>query len=315
MTSPDVSVIIVNWNTRELVRNCIQSVIDQTSASLEIILIDNASGDGSADMVRQSFPNVVLIANADNRGFSAANNQGLKIAKGKHVLLLNPDTIILDHAIDKSLTWLAKRPDVGCMACQALDRPDVIQRTCFADPGPLNLTIVELGLMNLSRVSRLFGEPWYLNWNRDTEREVDVVTGAYMLLPRAVVDKVGVLDEAFFIYSEEADWCRRIRKAGYKVVFAPVGQFIHLDGGGKSTVQIRSRMHVELQKSQLHYVRKHNGWLGFQLTRGMFAASSLMRATLFGILSRIRGTDLDKARLRLAKAALTYHLFNRQPVS
>jgi GT2 family glycosyltransferase len=314
MQAPDVSVIIVNWNTRDLLRNAIRSVVDETSSPHEIIVIDNSSADGSADMVRREFPQVVLIANTDNKGFAAANNQGLRIAKGKNLLLLNPDTVILDKCIDKSLSWLATRPDVGCMGAQAFDRPGVIQRTCFADPGPINSTIVEFGLLNLGKRIKYFGKPWYTDWNRDVEKEVDVVTGAYMLVPRAVFEKLGFLDEAFFIYTEEADWCRRIRNLGYKCVFAPVGQFLHLDGGGKSTTQVRSRMHVELQRSKLIYIQKHYGWLATQLTRMMYAFSSAMRASMFGVLSTLRGTDLDKARLRLAKAALGYHLLNRQPV-
>ena len=206
-SAPAVSIIIVNWNTQALLRDCLRSVIEQTRAPQEIIVVDNASTDGSAAMVGAEFPAVVLIANADNRGFAGANNQGLRIAAGANLLLLNPDTIVLDGAIDKMLGWLARHPDVGCVGCQVLEGPGVIQRTCFADPNATNLLIVELGLMRLARWLPGLGRPWYTAWDRKSEREVDVVSGMFMLVPRAVIDKVGLLDDAFFIYAEEADWC------------------------------------------------------------------------------------------------------------
>lgn len=310
---PDVSVIIVNWNTRDLLRDCLASIGRETRAAHEIIVIDNASRDGSAEMVRREFPGVVLIANADNRGFAGANNQGLAVARGRHVLLLNPDTLVLDGAIDTMLAWLARHPDVGCVGCQVLEGPGVIQQTSFADPGPLNLAIVELGLHKLARWIPRFGQPWYRDWDRRTEREVDVVSGMFMLVPRAVLEKVGPLDPAFFVYAEEADWCRRIRKAGWRCVFAPVAQIIHLDGGSKSTAQIRSKMHVQMQKSHLIYVRKHDGWLGYWAVKALFVFSALARRVAFGLLSLIRKDETTLARVRLSSAALGYHLAGREP--
>ncbi len=312
---PDVSVIIVNWNTRDLLRNCLQSILDQTAASHEIIVIDNASRDGSAAMVAAEFPGVVLIANTDNRGFAGANNQGLAIARGAHVLLLNPDTIILDHAIDKMLGWLGQRPEVGCVGCQVLEAPGVIQQTSFADPGFWDLALVEFGLLNLAHLFPALGHPRYIGWDRRSERVVDVVSGMFMLVPRAVLDRVGPLDDAFFIYAEEADWCRRIREAGWLCVFAPVAQIIQLDGGSKSTAQIKSRMHVQLQKSHLIYVRKHSGRLAHAATRAMYILSAALRRLAFGVKSLIRRDDDTLARIRLASAALAYHLKGQEPVS
>lgn len=311
---PQVSVIIVNWNTRALLADCIRSVREQTVATHEIVVVDNCSADGSAEMVARDFPDVVLIANRDNRGFAAANNQGLAVARGANLLLLNPDTIILDHAIDTMLGWLAAHPGVGCVGCQVLEGPGIIQRTGFADPGPLNQAIVEMGLTNLGRVIRRFGQPFYSDWDRQSEREVDVVSGMFMLVPRAVFTKVGPLDPAFFIYAEEADWCRRIRKAGYTCVFAPVAQIVHLDGGSKSTAQIRSRMFVQKQKSHVLYIRKHDGAAMAALVTAMFVVSATLRLGLFGLMRLVRRDDDTRARIRLSLAALSYHLLGREPV-
>ena len=313
--APRVSIIIVNWNTGDLLRGCIGSVLAETQVPYEIIVIDNASFDGSVTMVASEFPQVRLIANSDNQGFAAANNQGLAIARGRYVLLLNPDTVVLDHAIDRVLSWLTARPEVGCVGCQVLEAPDVIQQTCFADPTPANLAITEFGLMRLARWLPVFGRPWYRGWDRCSERAVDVVSGMFMLVPRAVLEAVGPLDDAFFVYAEEADWCRRIRKAGYACVFAPVAQIVHLDGGGKSTVQIKSRMHVQMQKSHLIYARKHHGAVGYLVVKALFVASATLRVTAFSAVRLLRGGARAQAHIRLSTAALRYHLFGQDPVS
>ncbi len=313
--APDISIIIVNWNTRDLLRGCLASIAAETRAHHEVIVVDNASHDGSARMVREEFPGVVLVANAGNRGFAAANNQGLAVARGRNLLLLNPDTVILDGAIDTMLGWLARHPEVGCVGCQVWEDADTIQQTCFADPGPLNLAIVTFGLLRLARWLPVLGRPWYAGWDRRSEREVDVVSGMFMLVPRAVLERVGPLDEAFFVYAEEADWCRRIREAGWRCVFAPEARILHLDGGSKSTAQIRSRMHVQMQKSHLIYARKHDGWPGYAAVKGMFVVSALLRLGFFGPLRLLRPDETTRARLRLSWAALRYHLAGREPVN
>ena len=136
-----------------------------------------------------------------------------------------------------------------------------------------------------------------------------------MLVPRRVVDQVGPLDDAYFIYVEEADWCRRIRAAGWRCVFAPQAQIIHLDGGSKSTSQIRSRMYIQLQKSQLIYIRKHVGWAGQVSARGIYVGTAVLRLIVFGALRVARSDEETAAKVRLALATLKYHLLGQEPVS
>ncbi len=310
---PDVSVVIVSWNVRDLLRNCLRSIIDKTHADYEIIVVDNASHDGSSDMVAEEFPDVRLIANDENRGFAAANNQGLKVANGQNLLLLNPDTVILDCAIDTMLEWLDRHTDVGCVGCQVRKTRTEIQMTCFADPRPLNIFLIETGIHRLFPGSRLLGSPEYAGWDRTDERDVDVVSGMVMLLPRHVVEEVGFMDEAFFVYTEEADWCRRIRDAGYRCVFSPAAQIMHLDGGSKSTAQIRPRMYVQLQKSKMIYVNKHYGPLGRASVKLTFLGSMTTRALLFGSLALISPHSDTLVRARLAWAAVRFHLTDEEP--
>jgi GT2 family glycosyltransferase len=310
---PDASIVIVSWNVRELLRDCIRSVQEETRRAHEIIVVDNDSKDGTADMVRAEFPDVELIANCDNRGFAAANNQALAVATGRNVLLLNPDTLVLDGAIDTMLDWLERRPDVGCVGCQVLESETDVQRTCFSDPGPLNLLLAETGLHRIPAGSRFFGRPYYAGWDRRDERNVDVVSGMFMLLPRRVVDEVGPMDDAFFIYSEEADWCRRIRDAGYRCVFAPVARIYHREGGGKSTARIRPKMYVQSQQSKLIYIRNHYGFVGSALAQTTLLVSMLARAAVFGLASLATPRGEAHARARLAWAAARFHVSGREP--
>ncbi len=309
--APEVSIIIVNWNTRELLRGCLDSIAAETQVDHEVIVVDNNSSDGSAAMIAEMFPNVRLIANGCNRGFAAANNQGLAVARGRHVLLLNPDTEVLDAAIDRMLRWLAQNPEVGCVGCQVWETPERIQMTCFADPTPWNLFLVESGLARA--LPSLFGGPDYRDWDRRSLRDVDVVSGMFMLIPRSVLDAVGALDENFFIYAEEADLCRRIREAGWRCAFAPKAQILHLDGGGKSTQQVKPAMHVLMQKSLTYYNSKHGGIAGRIAARVVFSASAAVRFALFGPIGWLTGSALAITRAKLAYAALSWHLAGREP--
>ncbi|WP_417462990.1 glycosyltransferase family 2 protein [Kordiimonas sp.] len=310
-----MSIIIVNWNTRALLSDCIRSIQRETSISYEVIVIDNFSSDGSVEWLRDKFPDVYVIENNENKGFASANNQGIEIARGNHVLLLNPDTVILENAIDRMVSWLSDKPDVGCVGCQVWETEADIQITCFADPRPINLAIVTFGLMRLADWFPVLGRPWYRNWDRCSERDVDVVSGMFMLVPRPVLECVGPLDSSFFVYAEEADWCRRIRKAGWRCVFTPEARILHLDGGSKSTAQIKSRMYVQMQKSHLIYARKHDGRFGHALVKALFILSAFLRFGLFGLLRLVRSDETTLARVRLSGAALRYHIARQEPIS
>lgn len=310
----DVSVIIVNWNTREMLRDCLSSLYQQTvGVALEALVIDNASSDESGAMVQREFPRAMLIQNSRNRGFAAANNQGIRLARGRYILLLNPDTIILDNAVGKMVAFADGHRDIGVLGCQVLESDHQIQRTCFAFPSPLNILLEQTGLARMRPRSRFFGRAWMGWWNRQSQQDVDVVSGMFMLVRRDALEGVGVMDEAYFVYAEEADWCYRFRQAGWRCVFAPVARIIHLDGGGKSTRQVSARMHVQLQKSLLHFHRKHYGWLAWMTVKLLFALSSVIRAVSWGAVAAVKRADVPRRKKEQALAALKYQLFGVQP--
>jgi len=310
----DVTVIIVNFNTRELLLGCLRSLFAQTrDIEFEVIVVDNSSSDQSVDAVSREFPRIQVIANTENRGFAAANNQGIRVAHGRYILLLNPDTIILDNAIAKTVRFADEHPHVGVVGCQVLENEAKVQRTCFTFPSPLNLFLASTGLCRMFPSSRFFGRHNMGWWNRDTEREVDVVSGMFFLVRREAIDQVGLLVEDYFVFAEETDWCYRFRHKGWKCGFSPVAQVIHLDGGGKSTSQAGVQMYVQLQKSLLIFHRKNLGWISFAAAKGIFIASMCARLPFWYLCKKLRIGKTPGGRLAQAMAALQYHLMGREP--
>ena len=256
MTEPVVSIIVVNWNTRELLRGCLASVYEHTRVlSFEVIVIDNGSEDGSQEMVREEFGEVRLIANENNHGFAAANNQGMAAARGKYVLLLNSDTVVLDAAIEKTVAFAEAHPEAAVTGCRVLNEDRTLQQTCFMYPSLLNLILSSSYLYKLFPRSRFFGRERMTWWDRNDEREVEVVTGCYMLVRREAIDQIGTMDEQFFMYAEETDWCYRFAKAGWKCLFTPVAQIVHLGGG--SSRRVRPLMRMQLSGSTLLFFHKN----------------------------------------------------------
>lgn len=310
----DVCVVVVSWNTRDILRGCLRSVFEQTrKVSFKVIVIDNNSHDGSAEMVRAEFPEVTLIANAENRGFAAACNQGMRLASTRYTLLLNPDTVVLDDAISRCVGYADVRPDVGVVGCQVLEDENRITPTGFSFPSPLNVFLALSGLSRVFPRSRLFGQPEFSWWDRKSERDVDVVTGMFMLVRREAIAQVGLMDEAYFVYSEEADWCYRFAQAGWRRVFTPCARIVHLDGGAKSTKQASKKMFVQLQKSTMIYHRKNLGLASWWLLKLIYIGSNFVRMIAWFVLSVVNRDNRNWHRSAAARAALVYHFTGSEP--
>jgi GT2 family glycosyltransferase len=252
----DVSIIVVSWNTKDILRDCLKSINEQTKIiTYEVIVIDNASTDGSVETVKKEFPQVILIENTKNRGFAAANNQGIAIAKGRYLLLLNSDTIILDNTVSKTVAFADAHKEAAVVGCRVLNSDRSLQPTCFMFPSVLNMFLSSTYLYKCFSRSRFFGRERMSWWNREDEREVEVVTGCFMLVRREAIKQVGVMDDQFFMYSEETDWCYRFKKAGWKVMFTPCAEIIHI--GGQSSKKIAAEMGLQLWGSILQFINKH----------------------------------------------------------
>ena len=280
----DVSIIIVNWNTCKITCECLQSVHEQTVKSkIEVIVIDNASTDDSVRMIKEKFPQVRLIENSANRGFAAANNQGIRVAKGRYLLFLNSDTLVLDGAIDKVVSFADGNPDAAVVGCCVLNADKTLQSTCFMFPSVLNMLLSSTYLYKLFPKSKLFGRERMSWWDRTDVREVDVVTGCFMLVRREAIKQVGMMDEKFFMYGEETDWCYRFKQAGWMVVFAPVGEIIHL--AGQSSHKVHAEMLVQLRLSILKFIRKHHGWLKHKIACFLTTLFFVLRVPIWLIVS------------------------------
>jgi GT2 family glycosyltransferase len=298
-TELDVSILIVSWNTRDILLDCLRSVYAQTRNSrFEVIVVDNASSDGSADMVRRDFPQATLIVNPDNKGFAAANNQGIDIAKGRYVLLLNSDTVVLDGAVDRTIIFADAHPEAGVVGCRVLNSDRALQRSCFMFPSVTNLLIEAAYLDRLFPKSRLFGREYMTWWDAADSRAVESITGCFMLVRREAIDRVGKLDEGYFMYCEEADWCYRFGKTGWKVVYTPEAQIIHLGGGSSS--RIRLPMRLQLRSGILLFIRKHRSLLSYVLACAVVSLFFGSRVPFWlvkaGLSRRTRVADWQTAR-------------------
>lgn len=252
----DISIIIVSWNTRDILYDCIKSISSQTwDIDYETIAVDNASTDSSANMIKKNFPSAILIENSENRGFAAANNQGIAIAKGRYVLLLNSDTVVLDSAISKIVFFADAHPETAVVGCRVLNPDRSLQLTCFMFPSLLNMVLSSSYLYKFFPGSKFFGRERMTWWDRNDIREVDVVTGCFMLVRREAIRQVGMMDEQFFMYGEETDWCYRFKESGWKVMFTPCAEIIHL--GGQSSKKIATEMSLQLRGSILQFINKH----------------------------------------------------------
>ncbi len=252
-----LSIVIINWNTLGMLRDCLASVLSNLGTlDAETIVVDNASSDGSADMVAEEFPEVVLIRNTDNVGFAAANNQAMKIAKGDYVLLLNSDTLVHGDVLEKSKAYMDAHPELGIMGCRVHNADGSLQPTCSRFPTLLNLVLLTSGLWKLPWPA-FFDRYQMRRWKREDERDVEVVAGCYMFARAEAISQVGMLDESFFFFGEETDWCRRFQLKGWGLRFAPVGVISHFGGGSSGSLNYKRDLMLTSATVRLH--RKHYG--------------------------------------------------------
>lgn len=252
-----LSVIIVNWNTRELLRACLNSLracIDDPNS--EVIVVDNASADGSPQMVQQDFPHVVLLAMKENLGFSRGNNAAMRVARGRYIVLLNSDTEVRGHAFTLMCDKMDSDPKVGALGPRLLNPDGSVQYSCRSFPS------YRTALFNRkSLLTRLFPKNPYsqaylmTNSGHSTSREVDWLSGACLMTRRETLEEVGLLDEDFFMYAEDVDWCYRMHKAGWKVVYYPEAEVMHHIE--KSADSAPFRMNLERHKSMWLFFKKH----------------------------------------------------------
>ncbi|HLQ33552.1 MAG TPA: glycosyltransferase family 2 protein [Chloroflexota bacterium] len=323
-----LSVIVVNWNVRDLLRACLRSVErerhpersegsfssqpgrsfvaaapqDDMLPGTEIIVVDNASSDGSVEMVRGEFPNARLIANAENAGFGAANNQALSQSEGKYVLFLNPDTELRPGAVRRLLAFIDQRPRAGCVGPRLLNPDGSTQPSRRGFPGVgtffVESTVLQRYLGSLPALQRFYRA----ELPEDEPQQVDWLVGACLLMRRGALDEVGAFDERFFMYSEEMDLCYRLRRAGYEIWFVPEAEVLHHEAASSS--QDLFRRNVNFHESRYRFFRKHHG----------LAPALALRWFVFGTFVFQLAEEAAKFLLQPAKRQLRrdrVHLYSR----
>jgi GT2 family glycosyltransferase len=290
----DLSIVIVSWNVRDLLRNCLASIFATSPDRLEVIVVDNASSDASVTMLRDEFPQVRLIANEDNRGFPAANNQGLDAAQGRCVMLLNPDTEVREHALARVIEYLDAHGDVGAIGPQLLNSDGSVQSSRRRFPTFATGVFESTWLQGIAPRDVL--RRYYMGDVRDdAPHEVDWLMGACIVVRREVLESVGGFDEAFFMYSEELDWCRRIKSAGWKIMYLPEAKVMH--HSGKSSEQVVAARHIHFQTSKVRYFQKHRGRFTAGVLRVLLLAMYVWQIGLEGLkalLGHKRGMRIER---------------------
>jgi len=280
----DLSVIIVSWNVKDLLRLCLNSVLESLSSgkgrrlSPQFIVVDNASSDGSVGMLREQFPQIHLIANEENLGFTRGNNQGIAFSDGRHILLLNPDTEVVGDALGDMVAYMEAHHQVGALGPQLLDPDGQVQSSRRRFPNLSTAYVESTFLQQWGPESDLLKRYYVLDSSDDETQAVDWVVGACLLMRRKALEEVGLLDERFFMYSEELDWCYRAKRSGWEVVYLPTAQVVHYVG--KSSEQVLPVRHIQFQRSKVLFFRKHHGYRSGETLRLFLLATYLWQTIL-----------------------------------
>lgn len=289
----NLSIIIISYNTCKMTLDCLRSVYNEAiSDDYEILVFDNNSSDHSVKEIRREFPDVKLIAHPDNLGFAQGNNECIRQATGKYILLLNPDTVVLNNAIDKLLTFALDNEKAGVWGGKTLFADHSLNpSSCWGRMTLWNQFCRASGLTGLFKNSEFFNSEAYGGWLRDSERKVDIVSGCFFLIKNELWSKLNGFDAKFFMYGEEADFCLRARKLGYEPMVTHKAEIIHY--GGASERNESDKM-VKLLKAKTMLIRTH--WNKYLAPMGVFLMViwSLTRVIAFSLINLVKNKKQDK---------------------
>ena len=298
---PTVSVIVVSFNTRDMTLACLESVRSETAGvSYELIVVDNDSGDGSADAIAQAYPDVPLIRAGENLGFARANNLAAGRATGEYILLLNPDTVVRDDAVSALVRFSREKPGAEIWGGRTLYADGSLNPTsCWAFMSVRSILCSMLGLTLLLPNSEFFNHESYGRWKRDRVRRVDIVTGCFLLIRRDFWEQLGGFDPRYFMYAEEADLSVRAMAYGARPMMTPEATIVHY---GSASEPIRAEKMVKLLCGKCTLIHTHWGPVRAAIGLWLMSVSTLVRAVCYGVLSAVarRGAAPEKASVWLS---------------
>lgn len=292
MTPVTVDIILISYNTATYTLRALRSVYEEThQLNYNIIVVDNNSQDDSVKQIRSHFPNVKLIESNQNLGFAGGVNLGANQAKGDYILLLNPDTVILDGAIDKLVIFAEKHPEQGIWGGITLnDDLSINTHNAWAAENILTLLFSAMGLNRLFNKSCFFNHANYGCWDRKTESEVDILQGSFFLVASKLWKTLGGLDETFFMYAEEADFCYRAKKLGYQPIVTPTAKIIHHGGGSEKNL---SGKMIKLLTGKVTFINKHHSHIKQPVMKGLlllYVVNKLLFSSLNMLMNKNKRT-------------------------
>lgn len=298
----DVSIVVVSYNVRDDLLRCLGSIQAATrELVVEVIVVDNASSDGTGAAVQKRFPAVTLVVSPVNRGFSVANNQGIRLARGSHVLFLNPDTVIAPETLDVLVDCLRAKPDVGVVGPRLRYGDGQLQPSRRHFPTPATALVESAVPQRWWPDHPLLRHFFAADQTDDQLQDVDWLVGACLLTRREVIDAVGGFDERFFMYSEELDWCKRVRRAGWRILFVPTAEVTHFEG--RSSEQNLARRATNFIESRCRYFEKHSGLAVGRALRLYLLANTLYDLGFESVkLALGHRADLRQTRIRALRA-------------
>ncbi len=306
--APDISVVVVSYNTKHLLTQMLTALeASRGELRLQVIVVDNASRDGSAELLKSEFPNVELIENPVNVGFGRANNLAMPSVRGRYILLINPDTFVSPDTLSKTFKFMEEHDRCGVLGVKLVGEDGSLKSGCCYFPTPWNLALAMTRLHRFFPNTRLVHD---LSWDHASVRACDWVPGCYYMVRREVLETVGLFDSRYFLYCEDVDHCRRVREAGWEVIYHPHTQVIHIGGQSAITFDGPTDSNREvpalLMESLLLYLRKHHG-LGSMLAIALLKILTDIGAALKQTFKK----DTKRAQRRLKHAGLVFWLLRK----
>lgn len=297
----DISIIIVSWNTKKYLEECLTSLSSiDGNLSVQIIVVDNASSDGTPEMIRAQFPSVTLIETGANLGFARGNNVGMKEANGKYVCLINSDVNVPSDCLPKMYRYMEQEPSIGLLGPSMLGGDGIVHRSGMRFPTIWNTFLRATTLDAIFKNSTLFGGYLMSDFRFDRTTDMDVLNGWFWMARREALDQVGPLDDRFFMYGEDIDWCKRFHLAGWRVVFYTGAQAVHYGGASSSNAPLR--FIVEMQRANFQYWKKYHGRASFFFYLLICCIHYVVRATGWGFIYLARGCSGSRAHLEVQQS-------------
>jgi GT2 family glycosyltransferase len=301
-----LSVLIICWNDLKVIIDCISSVYAQTTAiAYEVIVTDNASSDGSVAAIRKQFPEVRIVENSENGGFGKGNNAGIRVTEGEYVLILNPDTIIRDGALQKLIDYADRHPEAGAYGCRVLNADGTVQLSAHPLPTIWTSLVKALGFRWPGRIWCSFPSDSYAKWDGRSERKVGFQGGCCLLVRSQLLKELDGFDERYFHQYEDADLCRRIWDTGRPVLFFPGAEITHIGGQSRGTYSIK--IEVETERSKYRYFHKYYGAQGVVWIRRISILGLGLRHLASRLLTAFKADDSLKSNISKYEALLKWH--------